>query len=192
MKQTRDLTLIIMFAVLLLIENILVSRVSESVTGIAGFGYLFTIIYSITLSVAYLMYRGKRWRIITQVSLYSLLQIFLLPFASLHYSIPPLLATVINASTIDIVANSFYEFFNRRDRLVIWVILTQLYYWGTHSIWTLVFTSLLFAPFESALKYWFIPVALGMIPVMVVEAIAGGYIGNKIYKRVEQFAYFSN
>ena len=183
---SRDLSLVIVFVALLVVLNVLISRIPETVSGIAGFGYLFTILYSITLSVAYLMYGGRRWRIIAQASLYALVYTVLPISSSPGGTIPPLLATIVNAFTIDIVFNSFHGFFERRNRLQWWVIPTQLYYWGTHSIWTLVFTSLLFYPFEAAMQYWFIPVALVMLPVMIVEAVAGGYIGYKIYRRVEK------
>jgi hypothetical protein len=184
--NTRDLSLIIVFAALLVVLNVLISRIPETVSGIAGFGYLFTILYSITLSVSYLMYGGRRWRIIAQALLYALIYTVLPISSSAGGTIPPLLATIVNAFTIDIVFNSFHGFFERRNRLQWWVILTQLYYWGTHSIWTLLLGSLLFFSFEMAFQFWFIPVMSVMLPVMIVEAVAGGYLGYKIYRRVEK------
>jgi hypothetical protein len=184
--STRDLSLIIVFAALLVVLNVLISRIPETVSGIAGFGYLFTILYSITLSVAYLMYGGRRWRIIAQTSLYALLYT-VLPFSSSPGgTIPPLLAGIVNAFVIDIVFNSVHGFFERRNKLQWWVILTQLYYWGTHSIWTLLLGSLLFFSFEMAFQFWFIPVMSVMLPVMIVEAVAGGYLGYKVFRRVEK------
>jgi xanthosine utilization system XapX-like protein len=44
----------------------------------------------------------------------------------------------------------------------------------------------LFYPFEQFLNNWFIPVMSVSLPVMVIEAIVGSYIGYKIYKRVEK------
>jgi hypothetical protein len=67
-----------------------------------------------------------------------------------------------------------------------WVILTQLYYWSTHSIWTLLLGALLFFSFEMAFQFWFIPVMSVMLPVMIVEAVAGGYLGYKVFRRVEK------
>ena len=184
--STRDLSLVIVFAALLVVLNLLISRIPESVSGIAGFGYLLTIFYSITLSVAYLMYGGRRWRIIAQASLYALVYVVLPISSSPGGTIPPLLAGIVNAFTIDIVFNSFHGFFERRNKLHWWVILTQLYYWSTHSIWVLLLGSLLFFRFELALQFWFIPIMSVMLPVMIVEAVAGGYIGYKVYRRVEK------
>jgi hypothetical protein len=184
--STIDLSLVIVFATLLVVLNVFLSRIPETVSGIAGFGYLFSILYSITLSVAYLMYGGRRWRIIAQTSLYALLYTAL-PFSSSPGgTIPPLLAGIVNAFTIDIVFNSFHGFFERRNKLQWWVILTQLYYWSTHSIWTLLLGSLLFFRFELALQFWFIPVMSVMLPVMIVEAILGAIIGYKTFRRVEK------
>jgi hypothetical protein len=31
-----------------------------------------------------------------------------------------------------------------------------------------------------------------MLPIVMIEGIAGGYIGYNLYRRVEKLAYFSN
>ena len=184
--NTRDLSLIIVFAALLVVLNVLISRIPETVSGIAGFGYLFSIFYSITLSVAYLMYGGRRWRIIAQASLYALVYVVTSISSPPGGTIPPLLASIVNSFTIDIVFNSFHGYFEKRNKLQWWIVLTQLYYWATHSIWTLILGSLLFFSFDMALQFWFIPVMSLMLPVMIVEAIIGAIIGHKIFRRVEK------
>ena len=58
MKNSRDLALVIMFAVLSFVFQALIGQVPSLITGVLGIGYAFTIVYSIIQSVAYLMYGG--------------------------------------------------------------------------------------------------------------------------------------
>jgi len=46
----------------------------------------------------------------------------------------------------------------------------------------------MFYPLEWVLDNWFIPIMSVMLPVIIIEAIAGGYIGYKIFGRVEKLA----
>jgi hypothetical protein len=186
MWSSRDISLIITFSALTLIFGVLIGRVPDLITGIAGIGYVFTIVYSISQSVLWSLFEGRRWRILVKVLLVRLISLLLFTSGSLSYVIPPTLATILNSAIIDIFFNSFYSYFKRKNKLFWWIILAQLYFWSTHTLWILVFTSFLYFPFESVIQYWFIPVALVMLPIMIIEAIIGGSIGYKIYRRVEK------
>jgi hypothetical protein len=186
MWSSRDISLIITFSALTLIFGVLIGRVPDLITGIAGIGYVFTIVYSISQSVLWSLFEGRRWRILVKVLLVRLISLLLFTSGSLSYVIPPTLATILNSAIIDIFFNSFYSYFKRKNKLFWWIILAQLYFWSTHTLWILVFTSILYFPFESVIQYWFIPVALVMLPIMILEAIIGGSIGYKIYRRVER------
>jgi hypothetical protein len=186
MWSSRDISLIITFSALTLIFGVLIGRVPDLITGIAGIGYVFTIVYSISQSVLWSLFEGRRWRILVKVLIVRLISLFLFTSGNLSYSIPPTLATILNSAIIDIFFNSFYSYFKRKNKLFWWIILAQLYFWATHTIWILVFTTILYYPFESVIQYWFIPVALVMLPIMIIEALIGGSIGYKIYRRVER------
>jgi hypothetical protein len=186
MWSSRDISLIITFSALTLIFGVLIGRVPDLITGIAGIGYVFTIVYSISQSVLWSLFEGRRWRILVKVLIVRLISLFLFTSGNLSYIIPPTLATILNSAIIDIFFNSFYSYFKRKNKLFWWIILAQLYFWSTHTLWILVFTSILYFPFESVIQYWFIPVALVMLPIMIIEAIIGGSIGYKIYRRVEK------
>jgi len=56
---------------------------------------------------------------------------------------------------------------------------------GDLSLLASVFFSL-FVPWEEVITTWFVPVMSVMLPIMIIEAIAGSYIGYKIYRRVEK------
>ena len=183
MTNSRDVALIIMFAVLSFVFQVLIGQVPSLITGITGIGYVFTIVYSITQTVAWLMFEGRRWRIFGLGVLSSLIALTFIP----TWTPPVAIATIVNNLIVDVIFNSLHESFERKNKLVWWVVLAQVYYWATHSIWALLFYSL-FIPLEEVLTNWFIPIGSVMIPVMIIEAIAGSYIGYKIYSRVEKLS----
>jgi hypothetical protein len=183
MKQSRDITLIVMFAVLTFVFQALIGQIPNLITGIPGIGYVFTIVYSIIQSVAFLMYEGRRWRIFAQGLLFSLIAFPIIP----TFTLPAAMAAILNSFLVDIVFNSFYESFKKKNMLFRWIFLNQVYYWATLPFWLLPFLSLV-APIQEVIQIWFIPLMSVMIPIMIIEAITGSYIGYKIYKRVENVA----
>jgi hypothetical protein len=183
MKKSRDLALIVMFAVLTFVFQALIGQVPNLVTGIPGIGYAFTIVYSIIQSVAFLLYEGRRWRIFAQGLLFSLIAFPLIP----TFTPPAAMAAILNSFIVDVVFNSFYGYFRKENRLFWWILITQVYHWSTLPLWLLPFLSLV-APIEEVMEIWFIPVFSVMLPIMIAEAAAGSYIGYKIYKRVKNIA----
>ena len=181
MKNSRDLALVIMFAVLNLVLMVLIGQIPELITGIPAIGYAFIIFHAITGSVALLIYEGRRWRIFTQGLLFSLIALLSIPI----WSPTAALVAILTAFIIDVVFNSFYGFFKVKNKLLWWVILSQVCSFTTQPIWTLLFRAVFFVPFEAVLKNWFIPIILVVLPLIIIEAIAGGFIGYKIFKKVE-------
>jgi hypothetical protein len=155
------------------------SPVSASV-GIPG---LFTVLYATNQSVARLMYEGRRWRISTQGFLVGLLNMSFIP-ASTPFVVG--MATIVNTLIVDLVFNSIHGSFKRKNRLSWWVILSLVYYYLTHSLWIVLFSSLFFYPFELVLLNWYIPLILVFLPIMIVQAIIGGFFGYHIYRRVKK------
>ena len=184
MISSRDLALIIVFAILNLIFMALIGQVPELITGIPGIGYVFTIVYAINQTVFWLMYEGRRWRIFPQSLLFSFLAFPFIPTWNPSLA----MATILSGFIVDVVFNSFHGVFEQKNKLLWWAILSQVYYWSTHSLWVVVFGSLFFYPFEFIMEQWFIPIMSVMLPIMIIEGIAGGYIGYKIYRRVEKLA----
>ena len=182
MISSRDLALVIVFAVMSFTFMLLIGQVPRLITGIPGIGYAFTIVYAINQAVAVLMYEGRRWRIFSQGLLVGLLALLFIPALDPAIS----MATILNSFIVDVVFNSVYGSFKRKNRLLWWATLSLVYYYATHSLWIVLFSSLLFYPFEVVMKNWFIPIMSVMLPVMILEAIAGGYLGYKIYRRIEK------
>ncbi|MFX0202667.1 MAG: hypothetical protein ACFFCW_41720, partial [Candidatus Hodarchaeota archaeon] len=173
MNNSRDLALIIVFAVLGFVFMILIGQVPRLITGIPGITYIFTVVYSILQTVSWLLYEGRRWRIFIQGLLLALLALLFIP----PWTLPIALATIINMFIVDLIFNSLYRFFHRNKRLNWLSILVQVYYWTTHSLWIVLVAFLFLSPLEEILEEWFIPIMSLMLPIMIIEAIAGAYIG---------------
>jgi len=178
MWNSRDVALIIMFAVLSFVFQVLIGQIPNLITGIAGIGYVFTIVYSITQTVAWLMFGGRRWRFFSQGLLFTLLCLSVIQ----SWTPPVVMATILNVLIADLIFNSFHGTFERKNKLVWWAILTQGYYWTTHPLLVLSFSKIFF-PVEAVA-----PIMSLILPLMIIEAIAGSYIGYTIYRRVEKLA----
>ena len=190
MKDSRDIALIIMFAVLTVVFRLLIGRIVGMIV-IPPFGsstaYLLSIFFSIIHSLAFLMYKGKRWRLFSQGIISTLLYLTLV-----NPSIRGIeMATLTNLFIADVIFNSFYGFFEQKKRLLWLTFLFQVYYWTTHAIWLLLYNSLFFYSFAGLMEHWFIPIMSILIPIMVIEGLIGGYAGYKLYRRVEKLAWMS-
>ena len=183
MQKTRDLTLVVFFAVVELVFQALIGQVPGLITGIEGIGYAFTILYSIVQSVAYLMYEGRRWRIFAQGLLHALIAFPLIP----TFILPVALAAIVNTLIVDVIFNSLYGRFKGANKLFVWILVVQVYYWSTQPLWLVPIFSF-FVPLEEFIVAWFVPVMSVMLPIMIIEAVGGSYLGYKIYQRVEKIA----
>jgi len=182
MKNSRDLALVVMFVAISFVFNVSVGQVPSLITGIPGIAFVFTIVYSIIQSVAYLMYEGRRWRILAQALLLNLLYFLFIP----SWTPPLVMATITNMFIVDLIFNSLYGKFKRDNRLFRWILALQVCSWITYSFIVLPFL-LLFIPMEAVVTY-FVTVLIVWLPIIIVEAVAGSYIGYKIYRRVEKIS----
>jgi hypothetical protein len=177
MIQTRDITTIIVMAVLQFVLAASVVQMGTLITGIAGASFLFTIILAIPISFSVLMYEGRRWRIFIQLTLFTLLA---MPttIGGTPFNPAPRLSSLATAFLIDVIANSFYGFFKQHSKMLGWAILTSTLYWIMTPFLKIVVSSVFYTPefVES-----FTNVVLCLLPIIIAEAIIGGYIGHKIY-----------
>jgi hypothetical protein len=186
--RSRDLALVIMISVLSFIYTIFVSQIGNIITGIPSFNYLFTVGHAILISVAMLLYEGRRWRLFAQCILVAIL---FTPTYQGGTPFDPLarLPIVIDAFFVDIVFNSAYGFFEKRNQLVWWAILCVIFYCLTNPFYFML-NLYLFYPTEILTS--FMSVAFFMLPVIFVESAIGGYFGFKIYERVKRIGWVNN
>ena len=178
--KTRDLTSIIILAVLQFVISVLLAQMGTVITGIPGTNFLLTILLAIPLSFSLLIYEGRRWRIFIQLTLFSLLSI---PTRIGGAPFDPIarLGSVAAALLIDLVANSFYGFFQKRENLKLWSILTSGIYWFILPLFKILVMICYYSP-EAVER--FIGVVSLLYPVIIGEALIGGYLGYIIYKRI--------
>jgi hypothetical protein len=164
-----------------------VSQIGNMLTGISSSNYLFTIGHAILISVALLLYEGRRWRFFAQCILVAIL------FTPTYQGGTPFdllarLPIIVDAFLVDIVFNSSYGFFEKRNKLIWWAILSVILYCTT-SPFFFMFNLYLFYPTEILTS--FMSVAFFMLPVTFIESVIGGYFGYKIYERVKRLGWIN-
>lgn len=182
--NSKDLALTLVFAVLNFVFLVLIAQVPYLITGLPGVGYVFNIFYNIIFSFSLLYYEGKRWLFLLQNVIFQLLSL-VLPGTFAPTFLVAKIPFLINVIVLDIVFNSLYDFFRKNNNLVWWSILGQVYFWTIQPFLVLLFLSL-FNFIEGVSTAWFIPIMSIMLPIMIIEAIVGGYIGFRIYDRFEK------
>jgi len=159
----------------------LIGQLGNLITGIQGFNYFFIIGHMIFVSFGFLIYGGKRWRLLLQGILAALLTLttFLsgVPF-DIVSKIPMILTSLFG----DLIFNSFYSQFENPNKLNWLALLVVIGY----MLMLPVFVSLnmfLFYPPQALNSY--ISVYVLLFPVTLIETIIGGLIGYQIFKRVK-------
>jgi hypothetical protein len=182
MFTSKELTQIIVFAILGLIYTVFAGQMGYVVTGIPGANFLFIVGYVTITSIQFLLYEGKRWRYFISTTLFVLL-IFPTNFAGTAFSITTRIPIILVAFIFDLCANSFYGFFARRNKLFEWNLLTCLCY-HISSPFISILTYYVFTPPEFVTM--FINGTLLMLPVIIIETIIGALVGYKVYERVKK------
>ena len=180
MLGSRDLTLVIVTAVVVFVFTVFVFQTANMITGIQGANYIFTIGMAFFVSLTFLLFEGRRWRFFFHNTLVALLS---LPttLGGPPYDIFPRLVIVLAGFPVDLMLNSFYKVFKNNNRLVWWSILT-----GMVFFLVLPFFQILFFPlfFPSQFVATFTNVVILMLPWIIDRSIAGGYLGYKVYRRI--------
>ena len=188
MWSSRDIALVISISAMSFVYAAFVSQLGNLITGIMGFNYLFTIGHAILISVAILLYEGRRWRFLFQSVVVALL--FVPTYqAGTPFDVLARIPIIINTFLGDLVFNSVYSFFRKRNQLKWWAILTVTTFWIC-SPFLFMLNLYLFYPPEGFIT--FTNTVLLMLPVIIIESIIGGYLGYNIYERVKNIRWIKN
>lgn len=184
MWTSKDIGYVIFMTVLGIVSTALVVQMATLVSGIQGANYIFTIIMALQTSFSLLLYEGKRWRLFVQNVLLTLL---IMP---LYLGGPPFSITKIQliatAFVVDLLFNSFYKTFRNWNKLKLWSVSCTLVFYGIMPFFSLLIRTLFYSPEAVAL---YVNVILLLSPVIIIESIAGGYIGHQIYLRLKKGGY---
>jgi hypothetical protein len=184
--KSKEITLIIIFAVLGFVYTVFVAQIGYLITGIPGVNFVFIIGHVILISSQLLLYAGRRWRFFIS----SVLFVFLIiptNFAGTSFDMLSRIPLVIHAFFADLFFNSIYGFFESHNKLFWWTILVSIEYNVLNPFFSILLYQFLYPPQFVAS---FINVVLLMLPVIIVESIFGGYMGYKIYERIKNGKYF--
>lgn len=151
-------------------------------SGILGANYLCTIFLAMINTVSLLLFEGRRWRFFVQFSLFTLL---IIPtyLGGVPFFVQGRIHFIIVAFFADLVINSFYKKAIEHGKLMWWSILGSLFFWLIFPFFSLLVRPLFYS-FEAMVL--FANVVLLMLPVIIVQSLAGGYLGYKIYQRVRK------
>ena len=185
--DSRDLTLVIVFAVIGMLYSVFVAQMALLITGIQGVHLFFIIGYAIFITAQMLLYEGRRWRFSVSSILFALLTTPT-SFTGAPFDVLARIPIVINASISDLIFNSIYAHFKKRNKLFWWSILLSVEFNIINQFVSMLVYYLLaylqFYPTEFFTS--FINIAVLMLPVIIIESIAGGYIGHKVYERIKK------
>lgn len=182
MWKSRDITLVIIIAVLSFIYTMFVGQLGNLITGIQGLNYLFIVGHAIFISFGFLMYEGRRWRLLLQGTLAALLTLTT-ALSGAPFDVVSKIPMILTSFFGDLIFNSFYTFFKKRNRLDWLAIFVALGYVLILPFFVALNMSIFYTPQALTL---YISVYVLLLPVTIVETIVGGYIGNMIYKRVSK------
>lgn len=181
MIKTKDLSLIIIMAVVGFVSAVSFNQLAGLITGIAGANFLFVISLAIQTSFSTLMYEGRRWRFFIQFSIFSLLTVPT-SLGGTPFDLINRIPQIFTAFLADIGINSIYGIFKKKNQLKAWAISTTLAFWLAMPFIGIL-TMPLYLPSEAVTN--FIQIVVILLPVIIVESSFGGYLGYKIYKRVK-------
>jgi hypothetical protein len=182
MWNSRDLALVVLFAVSNVIYIYLVGQLGWLFSGIPGSNMIFIIGSAIILAVALLMYEGRRWRFLLQNILFVIL---ILPtyLVGTPFDIVPRIPSIINAIHADILYMSLYEFFKKRKQLKLWSVIAIVEFFLVNQLLTAIVFTIIFAP---AFVATFINVILLLLPVSMTESVIGALIAFKLYEKIKK------
>ena len=185
MWPSRDIAYLVLISVLTIVDFALVLQFFALFIALPGIAYFVDIFGSILTGLSFLLYRGRRWRMFAQGVLLALLSlpVYLGPgYGPFDFVVR--ISIIIKLFIVDVIFNSLYGRFERRNKLYWLTILLVVYFFTTGPAIDMLYFSL-FVPLE---VLWVVPYSFVflMLPLIIVLAIVGGSIGYRIYRRVEK------
>ncbi|MEJ2281082.1 MAG: hypothetical protein P8X97_04095 [Candidatus Bathyarchaeota archaeon] len=181
MWSSRDVAIIIVLAVVSFLYTVFVGQLGNLLTGVLGFNYFFFWGHAILIAFGLLIYEGRRWRFLTQGIIVALLT---LPTyqSGLPFDITARIPMVANSFLIDILFNSAYGYFKKKNRLLLWIMITNI-------VWILIIPFLFVINMSifysnQALSMW-LDIYFMLFPITFIEMVIGAYIGYKLHNRIE-------
>lgn len=182
MQKSREITLVIVFAVLSLITWATLGQLPVMITGIRGIGYAFLIVHAIPQAAALIFFEGRRWRFFAVQVIFAFLSLPTM-LGGAPFDVIGRLPLIAVGFVVDVVVNSFYNAAQKRGKLSLWLTSGTAFRWAIDPfIFILIWT--LYIPLDIIASY--LSVLVLLLPIIMVEGALTGYIAYKIYIRIEK------
>ncbi len=180
MWSSKDIGLVAVLAALGFVTAVSVGQIGYLLVGVPGINYIFLVFQSIQTGFALLVYQGKRWRFLAQMTIFTIL-IIPVNLGGVAFDFLGKTHYIIAAFFTDLIANSTYNYFKKHNKTKYWAVLNGgLLFWILQPSASITVNLLLFVPQTAQ----FISVVALLWPLIIVESVAGSYIGYKIYRRI--------
>jgi len=180
MWKSRDLAFVIVLAVVSFVYSVFLGQLGNLLTGIMGLNYLLIIGHTVIISFSFLVYEGKRWRFLLQGVLVALLTVPTFQSGA-SFDLLARVPLIIGSFFSDLVFNSIYSSFCAHGKLKLWAILVPV---GHLLITPFTYALNLFLFYPSEIFTLYVEVFLLLLPVTMTEAVIGGFLGYKIFKKM--------
>jgi hypothetical protein len=186
--RSKDVAFIVFFSVLTFINFSTLVQFLVAAIPIPGIIYCVDIGGAIIFGVSFLMYEGRRWRVLVQGLLILAFGFYSSYGGDAAFYLITLFPWVLRLLIADVVFNSFYRRFKERGKLLWLSILTVTFFFGVGPFLAVLFFWLFPVYFPAAVLTPIMITVTLAIPVIIALSVTGGYFGFKIYKRVEELA----
>lgn len=184
MWPSRDIAYLVLISSLTIVNFVTVLQFFALYIALPGISYFVDVIGSILVGLSFLLYRGRRWRMFAQGVLIALLSLPIYLGAGMApFNFVARISIIIKLFIVDVVFNSLYGRFERKNQLYWLTILLVLFFFTTGPVIDMLYFSL-FVPFE--LLWAVYSFVFLMLPLIIFLAIVGGSVGYRIYRRVEK------
>ena len=180
MWNSRDIAVIIVLAVVSFLYSVFIGQLGNLFTGVLGFNYFFFWGHAILIAFGLLVYEGRRWRFFAQGIIVALLT---LPTyqSGLPFDIIARIPMVVNSFLIDILFNTGWRYFKKKNQLLLWIIISNIV-WIVFIPFLLVLNMSIFYSAQ-VLTTW-LNVYFMLFPLTFIEMVVGAYIGYKLFTRI--------
>ena len=182
MLNSKEIAFIIIMAVLGFVLAIGLSQVTKMITGIPGSNYLCCIFLAIYTSFSLLLHEGKRGRFFLQ---YALFTVLIIPtfLGGPPFDVLARLNFFLTAFIIDLVFNNLYKTFKNTNKTKWWTTSGTLLFWVMLPFFSIIIKPLFFPNQYISV---FISTISALMPLIIIQALAGGFIGYNIYHRTKK------
>lgn len=172
-----------MLAVINFVFSTLVGQLGWLTTGIQGSNLVvFGVIYAIFPSFTLLIFKGKRGLFFVEALLTVTISLSTYVNGA-PFDVISRIPAITSAALCDIVFNSSYGLFEKREKLLWWAILGSIAFTFVVQLMGLLVWPLVMTP--EAITLWISAFPFS-VPVVAVETAVGAYLGYRIYKKVEK------